>query len=290
LATACDGVGDLEGEFCGRSVALTTLEGDSRCALAEVCGATSGGTASSVASVAVVGIALVCVSSIAVVGVAVVLVCVSSIAVVLVCVSGVAVVLVCVSSIVGVVACVSSIVGVVAGVSLVCVALVGISSISLVGIALICVASIAIGISSVAVVLVGIAGVSLVCVALVGISSVTASCSTTSCGLGNNEITETSLVKEVEDTQAISVERSALSLLAKRSNSAIDIDIRVDERSDATELRGNRERWVTTDVLSVATSKGVGVLLGSNESDGSSNGICASTKLGDDLVSTGKLL
>jgi hypothetical protein len=98
------------------------------------------------------------------------------------------------------------------------------------------------------------------------------------------------LVKEVEDTQAISVERSALSLLAERGDCAINIDIRVDKRGDTTELGSNRERGVTADVLGVATSEGVGVLLSSNESNCSSNGICASTKLGNDLVSTGKLL
>jgi hypothetical protein len=312
LSTTCDRVCNLEGEFGSGTVAFTTLEGDGRCALAEVCSTTSGGTTSSVAvtlvgiaSVAVVGVSSIAVVLVCVSSVAVVLVCVSSVAVVLVCVSSVAVVLVVVGvTIVGVTVVGVTIVGVtVVGVTIVGVTVVGVTvvGVAIVGVTVVGVTVVGVtvvGVSSIAVVLVGIAGVALVrissiAVVLVGIAcvtSITASRSTTSRSLGNNEVTETSLVKEVENTQAISIEGSALSLLAKRGNSAVNIDIRVDERSDTTELGSSGKRWVTTDVLDVAVGERVSVLLSSNKSDGSSNSICASTKLGDDLVSTAKLL
>jgi hypothetical protein len=71
---------------------------------------------------------------------------------------------------------------------------------------------------------------------------------------------------------------------------AVDIDIRVDERSDTTKLSSSRKRSIATDVLCVAASKGVGVLLRSHHANGSSKGISTATEFGEDLISTDELV
>lgn len=303
LAAASKRVSDLEGEFGVRAVALATLEGDGGCALAEVCGSTSGGTSSCVTSVAIAGVvvvALVGVSSVVVgiAGVSIVLVAlvgISSILVALVRVASVLVALVGIASVSSIalvgIACVAlvsitSIACVLAGITSGAIVLVGIasiagvSSVALVGIALVCVTGVA---------LVSIASVALVCVSSVSASCSTASCSTTSRSLGSNKITKASGLHEIKDTQAIGVERSALTLLAECRSFTVDIDIRVDERGNTTELRSGRERSITTDVLDVVVGEGVGVLLSSNKANGGSNSISAASKLSDDLVGTGEL-
>lgn len=296
MAAASKRVSDLEGEFGVRAVALATLEGDGGCALAEVCGSTSGGASSCVTSVAIAGVvvvALVGVASVSIVLVA--LVGISSILVALVRVASVLVALVGIASVSSIalvgIACVAlvsitSIACVLAGITSGAIVLVGIasiasvSSVALVGIALVCVTGVA---------LVSIASVALVCVSSVSASCSTASCSTTSRSLGSNKVTKASGLHEIKDTQAIGVERSALTLLAECRSFTVDIDIRVDERGNTTELRSGRERSVTADVLNVAVGERVGVLLSSNKANGGSNGISAASKLSDDLVGTGEL-
>jgi hypothetical protein len=143
------------------------------------------------------------------------------------------------------------------------------------------------------VLLIGITSV-VVASLLIGITSVIVASlllsTTTRRSLGSNEVTEAGLVKEVKDTQTVGSKRIGLGLLAESSNSTIDIDIRVDEWGDTTELRSGRERRVTTDILDVAVGEGVGVLLSGNEADGCGDGISASTELSDDLIGTAELL
>lgn len=74
-------------------------------------------------------------------------------------------------------------------------------------------------------------------------------------------------------------------MLAQGSGSTVDINSRVDQGSDTPKLGGSREAGVAADVLSVATSEGVGVLLSCDEALGGSNGISTATKVGDDLIS-----
>lgn len=78
-------------------------------------------------------------------------------------------------------------------------------------------------------------------------------------------------------------------MLAESSDSTVDVDIRVDEGRDTTELRGDGKSCVTADVLNVAVGEGVGVLLSSYKANSSRNGIGATTKLSDDLISASEL-
>jgi hypothetical protein len=310
LTAAGYGVSDLEGEFGGGTVAFAALEGDGGCAFAKVSGSSGGSTSScgtgvvvGVASV-VVGVASVVVTSVVVTSVVVtsVVVGVTSVVVgvtsVVVGVASVVVTSVVVTSVVGVV--VTSVVGVVVT-SVVGVASIvtGISScgtsvlscVSCISGCVACIASCVTGASVTSIALclttlglVCVSGVALVCVA-----SVAASRRASSSSLRNNKIAETSRRHEVEDTHAISSKGSTKRLLAEGSSGARSIDSRVDKGSDTTELRGGRERSVAADILGVAVREGVGVLLSSNKTHGSSNGICASTKLSHDLIGTGKL-
>tara|TARA_R110002003_G_scaffold171_2_gene13841 strand:- start:6408 stop:7919 length:1512 start_codon:yes stop_codon:yes gene_type:complete len=132
-------------------------------------------------------------------------------------------------------------------------------------------------------------GITSVVVASLLLSTTTRRCATRR-SLGSNEVTEAGLVKEVKDTQTVGSKRIGLGLLAESSNSTINIDIRVDEWGDTTELRSGRERRVTTDILDIAVGEGVGVLLSGNEADGCGDGISASTELSDDLIGTAELL
>jgi hypothetical protein len=252
LAAASDRVGDLKCEFGGGAVALATLESYGRRAKSEVCPSerASGGARSCVV-VGVVGV---------VVGVAPILLGVST----LCDFSRVASVPSINSS-----AVVTLIRDISSGIALIRVVL-------LIGITSVVVASLLIGITS-------------VIVASLLLSTTTRRCATRR-SLGSNEVTEAGLVKEVKDTQTVGSKRIGLGLLAESSNSTINIDIRVDEWGDTTELRSGRERRVTTDILDVAVGEGVGVLLSGNEADGCGDGISASTELSDDLIGTAELL
>lgn len=113
---------------------------------------------------------------------------------------------------------------------------------------------------------------------------------TTSSSLRNNKVTETSLVEQIKDAQTRSIKRIGSAARAKSCNCTSYIDVGVDERRDATELRGDGKSGVTADILHVTVGEGVGVLLSGNEANGSSKGIGASSKFSEDLVSTDELL
>jgi hypothetical protein len=264
LAATSNGIRDLECEFGSGAVAFAALEGDGRCARAEVSGSAGCGVSSCCG-------ALVGVSSV-VVGV------VSSVTGVLVCVTSV--VSSITSVVVGGVSSITSVVGGIAGVVpsvLVCVTSV-VSSI-LVGVAF-AFSSVA---GSSALVVIGIA-----CVSTSRLLSTTSG-SAASSSLGNDKIAETSRGQEIEDTLALCSKGSTLGLLAERSNGTVNINRRVNKRSDTTELSSGGESWVTADVLGIAIGEGVGVLLSGNKADGGSNSIGASTELSDDVVGTAEL-
>ena len=124
---------------------------------------------------------------------------------------------------------------------------------------------------------------------LVSTLSSTSRSSTTGRSLADNEITETSLVHEIKDTQAIGSKRRSSTALAKGRSITVDINIGVDERGNTTKLRSDRERSIATDVLGVTASEGVGVLLCGNHANSGSKGIGTSTEFSEDLVSTDEL-
>ncbi len=329
LTAASEWVCDLEGEFVGCAAVLAALEGDGWRAEAEVFGSacSSGGVAGISTGVSVV-VAVTCCGVLLVVCVVAVLLVVGCVVVagisvvagvsVVVAIAGCGVLLVVgvVSSvIVGVLLVVSCIVvacvGVVvlvkvaSSVLVVCVAL-ALASIGVVvlvgivvtsrGIVISC--GIVIGSSVVTSVVVRVAVVS--SIASVGIavtssrlvatlSSTARSSSTTSRSLANDKVTETSLIHKIKHTQTISGKRRCRTALAKRRSVAVDVDIRVNKRSDTTELRSNGERSIATDVLDVAVGEGVGVLLSSYHANSSSKGIGTSTEFSEDLVCTDEL-
>jgi hypothetical protein len=135
--------------------------------------------------------------------------------------------------------------------------------------------------SSIALVLVGI----VVASSLVATLSSTSGSSTTSTTLGLDKVTETGLVHQIEHTEAVSSKRGCSTALAESGGGTVSIDIRVNERGDTAELRSNRERSVTADVLGVAVGGRVGVLLSSDHAHGGSEGISTSTELSEDFVS-----
>jgi len=281
---------DLEGELISGTAVLASLEGYGGCALAEVCSTRGGITCCCV---------VCCVTGISCVVVRVVVGVISRVVVGIVSCVVVRVVVGIISRVVvGIVSCIvvrvisCVIVGVVA---LVCVtSVVGIAGVLVCVVTGICVTSSSstASIGSVATricISIGIGVVTSIGISIVASISI-ASSSTASRVLSNDEVTETSSLHEVEDTHALGSEGSTLRLLAESSSSTVNIDIRVDEGGDTTELRGNGQRSVTADVLCIAVGIGVGVLLSSNKANGSGNGVLTATELSDDLVSAGELL
>jgi hypothetical protein len=323
LAAASKGVLDLEGKLVGGASVLAAGEDDGRCAFAEVGGATGCGcivTGCCVVVVAGCGVlvvvagrgALVLVVGGSLVGVLVLVVVtgsglvssLSSVALVLVVVGVVTSVLVGVvtgvlagvviagssSAVVGslvatssgivILGCVSSIVavnGTVISSSIV----LSSSSILLVVVLVVAGSGLVSSLSSIALVLVGI----VVASSLVATLSSTSGSSTTSTTLGLDKVTETGLVHQIEHTEAVSSKRGCSTALAESGGGTVSIDIRVNERGDTAELRSNRERSVTADVLGVAVGGRVGVLLSSDHAHGGSEGISTSTELSEDFVS-----
>lgn len=254
MAAARDGVGDLEGEFCGGPVALAALEGDGGCAFAKVgagdgaCCCLPAGCGSVIAGRGVLLVVVI------VVGVLVVVRVISCV------VGGIALSGITINSRIAT----SSRIALISG--------------------LLVVVGVVIGVIGIA-----IAAVCIVVIVVVVCGLVSTLGSTTSCSLGNNKVTQTSLVHEVKDTQAISGERASCGLLAQSGGGTVDIDSRVDEGSDTAKLRSGRERSVTADVLDIAIGEGVSVLLSSNKANGGGKSISSSTKFSEDLVGTGEL-
>jgi hypothetical protein len=274
LAAAGYGVRDLEGEFVGGTAVFAALEGYGWGALAKVCSAGGG------IVVAVAGVLLVVVVTVTVVIVAVV------IAIVCLLVA-IAVVAVAVAVTVTVVAIVGFLVAVVITVTVIAVVVVIVDSVlsTVTSCATLLVVVIVVGL------LVAIVGLLIAIVGLLAtsITLVTTRSRTTSTILGSDNITKTSSVEQIEHTHAISIKRRSSTALTERSNRTVDIDIRVDKRSDTTELRRNRERSITTDILYIVIGKRIGVLLRRYHANSSNKGVGTSTKFSEDLVGTGEL-
>jgi hypothetical protein len=119
--------------------------------------------------------------------------------------------------------------------------------------------------------------------------SITSSSSSSGRILCDNKVTKSGFVKQVEHALAGSIKRGGLSLLAQGRNKTIDINIRVDERGDASQRLRHRESRVRAHILSIAVGIRVGVLFCGDVGNGGVDGVLPSTKISYDLVCGDKL-